>query len=676
MRYATGLALLTFALVGSAVVEPTRSEAAMVASTRVVVSGVVRDAQRKPIEGAVVTLDCASEAEPRETITNAEGIYAFRPETDPSGICTVQVLAGKADVTKRFRLTAGGRMRANFNVDPTGEIVRTITVKSPPVEQTTSVGRTVSMEEFRNIPVGASTGRDFTQVVESSATASHDAAGISLSGTTADSQAGFRGASEPFNREGYAHLEDNPFVEPLDRPLSTFAADVDTASYANVRRFITQGQLPPPDAVRVEELLNYFDYDYVVPRGDKPVSVNWEISTCPWDEQHLLARVGLQTKPIAAKRVPPRNLVFLLDVSGSMDSPDKLPLLQRAMGLLVDNLRPQDHVSIVVYAGAAGVVLPPTSGRHLSTIRDAIADLEPGGSTNGAGGIREAYRLARKSFVRRGINRVILATDGDFNVGTTSDGALVRLIERERKSGVFLSVLGFGQGNLQDAKMEQLADKGNGNYAYIDDLAEARKVLVEQAGATLVTVAKDVKLQVEFNPAKVAGYRLVGYENRRLADRDFDDDSKDAGDMGAGHSVTALYELVPTTPRATGKSSKGRALRYQRPHALDPAAPDEWMTVAVRYKAPDSETSERFEVPMTGRPHGVGAASDDLRFAAAVAMYGMVLRDSDHRGRASLAMAQELAEGATGSDDKGYRAEFVQLVAATTRLERRSRRDR
>jgi len=414
---------------------------------------------------------------------------------------------------------------------------------------------------------------------------------------------------------------------------------------------------------------NYFDYDYAKPAEDKPISVNWEIAVCPWDQDHLLARIGLQTEPIAAKRVPPRNLVFLLDVSGSMSSPDKLPLLERAMGLLVDNLRPQDRVSIVVYAGAAGTVLPPTSGENLPAIRNAIADLEPGGSTNGAGGIRLAYQLARKAFIRRGINRVILATDGDFNVGTTSDGELVRLIERERKSKVFLSVLGFGQGNLQDAKMEQLADKGNGNYAYIDDLAEARKVLVEEAGATLVTVAKDVKLQVEFNPAKIASYRLIGYENRLLADRDFDDDTKDAGDMGAGHSVTALYELVPAKSRATKNATKRRKLRYQRARELEPAARDEWMTVAVRYKAPDSDTSKRFEVPMAGRPHALRDASDDLRFAAAVAIYGMVLRDSSHGGQASLAMAKRLANGARGSDEKGYRAAFIDLLEATTLLE-------
>ncbi len=664
MRHAIGPALFSLALLGSVGLQPAPVAATMV-NTMVApeqgaqISGRVLDLARKPISGALVILTCGQERLQQETTTNDHGVYVFR--SVPEGQCTVQVLTGKADQSKVLRITAGARLRTNFELDPTIELERTIHVMPQPVEQKTSVGRTVSMEEFRNIPIGSSTGRDFTQIVESSATASRDSAGIDF---------GIRDASEPANREAYAHIADNPFIAPADRPLSTFAADVDTASYSNVRRFITQGQRPPADAVRVEELINYFDYDYATPREDKPVSVNWEIATCPWNEKHLLARIGLQTQEISAQKVPPRNLVFLLDVSGSMSSPDKLPLLQRAMNLLVDNLRPEDKVSIVVYAGAAGTVLSPTSGKDLPTIRNAIEALEPGGSTNGAAGIELAYQLARRSFVRKGINRVILATDGDFNVGVTGEGELVRLIEEQRKSGVFLSVLGFGQGNLQDSQMEKLADHGNGNYAYIDDLDEARKVLVEQAGATLVTVAKDVKLQVEFNPAKVDGYRLVGYENRLLADADFDDDTKDAGDMGAGHSVTALYELIPVGADSGRKPRPAAKLRYQR--RTPAAAPsNEWMTVAVRYKEPSSSTSRRFEVPMTGQPNSLHSASDDLRFAAAVAAYGMELRGSEHRGRTSLRMVRELAEGARGRDTKGYRAAFIELVEATTRLDDR-----
>jgi Ca-activated chloride channel family protein len=652
MQCTLGPAFITLALLGAVALQP----AGVVAATASLVapesdgrlSGVVLNLRRKPIAGALVRLTCDTATTLRETTTDDRGRYAFG--SVPAGKCTVQVLTGVADESKVVRIETRAPSRVDFRLDPSSEFTRKIRVEAKPIEQATTVGRTVSMEEFRNIPIGNSTGRDFTQVVGSSTIPLLE-------------------ATEPFDREAYAHIDDNPFTSPLDRPLSTFAADVDTASYSNVRRFITQGQLPPPDAVRVEELINYFDYEYVAPRNDKPVSVNWEIATCPWNEEHLLARIGLQTQSIADEKVPARNLVFLVDVSGSMNSPDKLPLLQRALQLLVDNLRSEDQVSVVVYAGAAGMVLPPTSGQDLPTIRNAIASLEPGGSTNGAAGIVLAYELARKAFVRKGINRVILATDGDFNVGTTSEGELVRLIEEQRKTGVFLSVLGFGQGNLQDSTMEQLADHGNGNYAYIDDLAEARKVLVEQAGATLVTVAKDVKLQVEFNPAKVAGYRLVGYENRLLADADFDDDTKDAGDMGAGHSVTALYELVPVGTKSAKTPPGAIALRYQQPRTRAAAPRDEWMTVAVRYKAPTSGKSKRFEVPMAGRPNSLRSASDDLRFAAAVAAYGMELRGSEHRGRTSLRMVRSLADGALGRDERGHRAAFIELVDATARID-------
>ncbi len=639
MRRVLVPALAALTLLGASFVEPTPATAHAAVAELGTVSGVVTDVDKKRVAGAIVTLTCSGLVEPRETTTNANGLYAFR-DVPPSS-CTVQVAVGKASQTKIFELPRGAKFRANFNLDPDDELRRVIRVQAQPVKQQTSAGRTVAMEEFRNIPIGNSTSRDYSQVVG--------------------------GAPEPANREGYAHIDENSFQSPADRPLSTFSIDVDTASYANVRRFISQGQRPPADAVRIEELVNYFDYDYVRPRGDKPFAVNWEIAACPWNPDHLLARIGLKTEPIAAKRTPPRNLVFLIDVSGSMNQANKLPLLKRAMNLLVENLRAEDSVAIVVYAGAAGQVLAPTTGKNAEQIRDAVARLQPGGSTNGAAGIRLAYDLARRSFVRKGINRVVLATDGDFNVGTTSDGELVRLIEQERESGVFLSVLGFGQGNLQDAKMEQLADKGNGNYAYIDGLPEARKVLVEEAGATLVTVAKDVKLQVEFNPAKVAEYRLIGYENRMLADRDFDDDRKDAGEMGAGHTVTALYELVPTT-EGTPKA-KRRRLRYQKARALRRKSGREWMTVAVRYKAPDARRSKRFEVSMAGRPHALAAASDDLRFAAAVATYGMVLRGSDDRGNASLALAHQLASGARGDDPRGYRTGFVELVDATRRLD-------
>ncbi len=599
--------------------------------------GVVTDEKTKErVVNALVILQCTSFEGTRERSTNANGLYAFREV--PAGTCTIQVLSGQADVSKIVDLPAGGKYRANFRIDPANEFKREIRVSPVRVEDA-SVGRTISMESFRKIPV-AGHARDFAAAIVES------------------------------NTENYSHIESNTFKSPIDHPRSTFSADVDTASYSNVRRFIEDGSLPPADAVRIEELINYFDYGYVVPTDARPVTVNWEIAGCPWDEDHLLARIGLQTKPIEAKDVPRRNLVFLVDVSGSMNAPDKLTLLQRALDLLVSNLRRKDTVSIVLYAGAAGVALSPTDGSDRETIRRAIAELEPGGSTNGAAGIRLAYDLARESFARRGINRVILATDGDFNVGTSSEGELVRLIEKERESGVFLSVLGFGTGNLQDAKMEQLADKGNGNYAYIDSIAEARKVLVEEAGATLVTVAKDVKLQVEFNPAKVAEYRLIGYENRLLADEDFDDDTKDAGEMGAGHSVTALYELVPARRKAKRATAP---LRYQSRRKKNSAArSDEWMSVAVRYKRPNHDRSRKLEVRMKGTPKPFAVASEDLRFAAAVATFGTGLRESKRKARKkTLGLAHALASDAAGQDSSGQRRAFIDLVEQARSLDRR-----
>ncbi|MCH9686450.1 MAG: VWA domain-containing protein [Deltaproteobacteria bacterium] len=461
--------------------------------------------------------------------------------------------------------------------------------------------------------------------------------------------------------EAYDHIAENAFIAVADDARSTFSIDVDTASYSNMRRFLNDGSMPPVDAVRVEELINYFSYDYRSPTGSAPFSMTAEVGDCPWNETHRLVHVGLQGKIIDQTDVPARNLVFLFDVSGSMNSPAKLPLLKRAFSLLVDNMRPDDTVSIVVYAGASGVVLEPTSGKRKGDILDALDRLAAGGSTNGGAGIHSAYAMAKKGFIEGGINRVILATDGDFNVGATSQSDLVRLIEDKRRSGVFLSVLGFGSGNLKDATMEKLADKGNGNYAYIDSVAEARKVLVEEAGATLVTIAKDVKIQVEFNPAEIASYRLIGYENRKLAHADFNDDTKDAGEIGAGHSVTALYEVVPA---GSGASPKVDPLKYQD-EAKTPTAASasgELMTVKVRYKAPTGSTSKLLSFPIEDADLGLAETSRDFRFSAAVAGFGMVLRGSQHKGDASFAMVRKLAEASKGSDPHGRRAEFIRLI--------------
>ncbi len=469
------------------------------------------------------------------------------------------------------------------------------------------------------------------------------------------------------NTEAYARIDDNPFHRVATAPLSTFSVDVDTASYANLRRFLREGSLPPKDAVRIEEMINYFTYDYPQPQKGEPFSITTEVTASPWNDKLSLVRIGLKAPAIDDAKVPARNLVFLLDVSGSMSSPNKLPLLRQAMTLLVNQLRPQDKIAIVTYAGNAGLVLPATNGREKDTIRSAIARLEPGGSTNGAAGIELAYQIAEANAIKGGINRVILATDGDFNVGTTSEGDLTRLIEKKRERGVFLTVLGFGMGNLKDATMEKLADRGNGNYAYIDDLDEARKVLVKEAGATLVTVAKDVKLQIEFNPATVAGYRLIGYENRLLRDEDFNDDKKDAGDIGAGHSVTALYEIVPAGVPVP--AAKVDDLKYQQKPAPAPAsASQELLTVKIRYKEPDGKTSKLLARPLPNNKVELAKTSVDLRWAAAMAGFGMMLRESPHRGNMSWLQVQAMAKGAVGTDAEGYRMQALVLIDQAMKL--------
>jgi Ca-activated chloride channel family protein len=462
------------------------------------------------------------------------------------------------------------------------------------------------------------------------------------------------------NTESYNVIDENAFRAVEHEPLSTFSVDVDRASYANVRRFLMEGQRPPKDAVRIEEMINYFPYEYPQRTGGHPIAVATEVADAPWRAGHRLVRVGLRTPSVDMRDAPPANLVFLIDVSGSMRPEDRLPLVKRSLRLLVEQLRARDRVAIVVYAGAAGLVLPSTPGNERGVILDAIERLEAGGSTAGGAGLRLAYDVARSNHVRGGNNRVILATDGDFNVGVSSDAEMVRLIEEKRQQGTFLTVLGFGRGNLKDSKMEQLADRGNGNYAYIDNLLEARKVLVGEMGGTLLTVAKDVKLQVEFNPARVRAYRLIGYENRLLANQDFNDDTKDAGEMGAGHTVTALYEIIPVGVRSDAVVRGVDSLRYRAPApAAAPARGGELAFVKIRYKLPDGETSRLMEHPVR---EGSGAASRDLTFAAAVAGFGMLLRESEHRGTLTLNDVIRLADGARGPDPDGYRAEFVRLA--------------
>ena len=478
-----------------------------------------------------------------------------------------------------------------------------------------------------------------------------------------DASQSFNSYNNNFNTEGYASISDNSYKKVKLNPLSTFSIDVDNSSYSNIRRFINQGQLPPADAVRIEEMINYFTYNYSEPDSDHPFSVYTEMAVCPWNRKHQLLQIGLKAKSIDKYKLPPSNLVFLIDVSGSMNDPQKLPLLKSAFSLLVKELRPQDRVAIVVYAGAAGRVLSSTSGKFKEKIHAAIDQLQAGGSTAGGAGLRLAYEEAESNFVEGGNNRIILATDGDFNVGESSNGSMERLVEEQREKGVFITVLGFGMGNLKDDKMEIIADKGNGNYYYIDNLQEARKVLVREFGGTLFTVAKDVKFQVEFNPAKISSYRLIGYENRILNDTDFNDDTKDAGEMGSGHNVTALYELVPA---GSDEYIPGfDPLKYQKNEQdriiSDPA--DEYLTIKVRYKKPDGDTSILFEKPVKGKINDMAEASENIQFAAAVAEFGMILRNSEFKGNATLEGAARLAKSGMGEDEDRYRSELIRLIS-------------
>lgn len=465
-----------------------------------------------------------------------------------------------------------------------------------------------------------------------------------------------------FSNESYAKLVENKYLNPMDNPLSTFSVDVDNASYSNIRRFINGGQLPPKDAVRIEEMINYFKYQLPEPKGDEPVAIVTELAAAPWNSKHQLLRIGMKARTISPDKLPPSNLVFLIDVSGSMDEPNKLPLVKQAMKMLVEQMRAQDKVAIVVYAGNAGLVLPATPGDKKEKINNAIDNLSAGGSTAGGAGIKLAYRIARENFKKGGNNRIVLATDGDFNVGASSDESMEQLITKERDSGVDLSIMGFGMGNYKDSKMETLADKGNGNYAYIDNLTEAHKALVSEFGGTMFTVAKDVKLQIEFNPAKVQAYRLIGYENRLLAKEDFNNDKKDAGDMGSGHTVTAFYEIIPAGIKDDYVGNVD-PLKYQKTEkAPAKSNSDEMATVKFRYKQPQGMVSKLSQVTVSDAPKDFDKLSADYRFAAAVAEAGMLLRESDYKANASFQQAIKIAKAARGNDEGGYRSEFIRLM--------------
>ncbi len=466
--------------------------------------------------------------------------------------------------------------------------------------------------------------------------------------------------SENFNTEGYAYTPENDYKAVSNDPLSTFSIDVDAASYTNTRRFINNGSLPPVDAVRIEEFINYFSYNYEKPAKEDPFSITTEYDTCPWNQKHQLLHVGLQGKRYDFNEMQAMNLVFLVDVSGSMGDQNKLPLLKRSFELLTKKLRAKDKISIVVYAGAAGLVLPATPGNDAKTILNAFNQLNAGGSTAGGEGINLAYKIAKENFIENGINRVILATDGDFNIGASSDAEMTRLIEEKRNDGIFITVLGFGMGNYKDSKMETIADKGNGNYFYIDNLEEARKTLVTQLDGTLNTIAKDVKIQIEFNPDKVKAYRLIGYVNRKLNNEDFNDDKKDAGELGAGHTVTALYEIIPANSDEEITSSVDK-LRYQTSNSnTSPKGNNEIATVKLRYKLPNASTSKLLTHYLSEEQ--TKFKSENFQFSAAVAGFGMLLSQSSYSNKMTYKNIIEWASAAKGNDTEGYRSEFIQLV--------------
>lgn len=590
------------------------------------ITGKVTNSHGQPLQGVTVAVKSTTAATFATTSTDTYGNYKIT--ADPSVSSLVFSLFGYASVEEKIG------NRTVINVKMTEEVM--------------------ILEDAAAISYGAK---------KDMASKSMAMAAPMGSGRSYESRQSFQRYNNNFNTEGYAPVNENGYKNVINNPLSTFSIDVDNASYSNIRRFINSGQLPPADAVRIEEMINYFKYDYPEPRGEHPFSVYTELAVCPWNKNHQLLHIGLRGKGIDKSSLPPSNLVFLIDVSGSMSDPNKLPLLKSAFGLLVNELRAQDRVAIVVYAGAAGLVLESTPGNRKEAIMAAIDNLEAGGSTAGGAGLKLAYREAEKNFVKDGNNRIILATDGDFNVGESSNGGMERLIEEKREFGVFITVLGFGMGNVKDDKMEIIADKGNGNYSYIDNLQEARKVLVREFGGTLFTIAKDVKFQIEFNPARVQSYRLIGYENRLLNDEDFNDDTKDAGETGAGHNVTALYELVPA--RSVERIPSIDPLRYQTSISVNQVEKEnsaEYLTIKLRYKKPDGRTSMLLEKPVGSLINYMDDASANLKFAAAVSEFGMILRNSEFKGTATLEGAALLAKSGRGEDEDGYRSELIRLI--------------
>ena len=605
---------------------------------QITVAGTVSDESGNPIPGVTILEKETSNG----TNSDITGKYSIRVKSN--AILTFDFIGYKTE-----EITVKGRDTINVTLTPDIQQLEEITVsdkhviiqKSYPVGSAAKVSKKSERRNKFRYKANGAVMRAYS------------------SPQTSQPNWSLPASEEEFN-ESYAEISENGFKDPRQDPLSTFSIDVDAASYSNLRRFINNGQKPPKDAIRIEEMINYFDYDYPAPKGKEPFSINTETGKCPWNEKHQLVHIGLQGKKIKKDNLPASNLVFLIDVSGSMSSTNKLPLLKSSLKLLTKELQEQDKVAIVVYAGAAGEVLPSTSGTDKQKILDALDNLQAGGSTAGGAGIKLAYKIAKQNFIEGGNNRVILATDGDFNVGASSDKDMKNLIEEKRDYNIFLTVLGYGMGNYKDSKMEILADKGNGNYAYIDNIQEANRVMVKEFGGTLFTIAKDVKIQVEFNPAKVQAYRLVGYENRLLSPEDFNNDKKDAGELGSGHTVTALYEVIPAGVESSFKPID--ELKYQK-YAMPKEAieSDDLLTVKFRYKEPTGTASKLITKTIET---GTNNVSKNFEWSAAVAGFGMAIRASDYLNNYSFDDNITLAQAARGVDPDGYRAEFIRLMKA------------
>lgn len=604
------------------------------------ITGTVTDENNQNVLCAIMLTDSGKVK--YATMSNASGVYTIQQVAPGVYDVKVSSMTCKEQVTKGVVINAGQTTTLNFSVKLKAQVT------SNPIADKKTLKRKVEKREM--------TMADGYKSYNGAAGAPSPTASYA-----------YESYPKPVyynpSTESYKKNPENDFMNVSVSPLSTMSVDVDRASYSNIRRFINQGQRPPEDAVRVEEMINYFEYDYKQPTGEDPIAITTELTDCPWQKDHKLLHIGMQARKINMDKLPPSNLVFLIDVSGSMESEERLPLLVAGMKLLVNNLRAEDKVAIVTYAGNAGLVLPPTSGNNKQKILDALDKLQAGGSTAGGAGIKLAYKVATENFIKGGNNRVLLATDGDFNVGVSNENELENLIVKERESGIFLTCLGFGTGNYKDSKMELLADKGNGNYDYIDNLLEAQKTLVSEFGGTLFTIAKDVKAQIEFNPAKVQGYRLVGYENRLLNAEDFKDDKKDAGDMGSGHTVTIIYEIIPVGVKSEYMRD-ANDLKYQKPANSHGSYSNEFATIKFRYKKPDGDKSKEMVHTIADNTTDVRHASENTRFSYAVAMFGMLLKDSKYKGTSTYNEVISMANNSKTFDKEGYRAEFIRLVTA------------